>query len=109
MEFDVGSFVYDVLTTDRFSAGDYNKLKAKKISPLKIIAKINPNAYHSKLPSYIRTSNVFNFKHLFPFLGDSSDDSNLRKDFSKASEDNVDEVAYQYLDEFDRAKVIEEA
>ncbi|KAI9174071.1 hypothetical protein LWI28_011480 [Acer negundo] len=74
LEFDVGDFVWAVLTKDRFAVGEYNKLAAKKIGPLEIVEKINPNAYRLKLPSHIRTYNVFNVKHLIPFHGDSSDD-----------------------------------
>ena len=50
--------------------GEYNKLSAKKISHLEIIEKINLNAYRLKLPSHIRTTYVFNVKHLIPYRGD---------------------------------------
>ena len=43
--FEVGDFVWVVLTKDRFSVGDYNKLSTKKIGLVEIIEKINPNAY----------------------------------------------------------------
>ena len=48
---------------------------------------------------------------MVPYLGDNSsdDDSNSRTNFSKAGEDDVDEVAIQYLDRLDRAKLIVEA
>ncbi|GJT07265.1 hypothetical protein Tco_0841727 [Tanacetum coccineum] len=59
---------------DRFPVGEYNKLSAKKIGPLKIVEKINSNAYRLKLPSHIRCSDVFNVKHLIPYHSDSSDD-----------------------------------
>ncbi|XP_076898116.1 uncharacterized protein LOC143551604 [Bidens hawaiensis] len=74
VDFEVGDFVWAVLTKDRFSVGEYNKLSAKKIGLVEIVQKINPNAYRLKLPSYIRCSDVFNVKHLLPFYGDSSDD-----------------------------------
>ncbi|PKI38561.1 hypothetical protein CRG98_040994 [Punica granatum] len=45
MEFEVGHFVWAVLTKDGFSAGDYHKLAARKIGPVEIVEKINPNAY----------------------------------------------------------------
>ncbi|GKC98511.1 putative reverse transcriptase domain-containing protein [Tanacetum coccineum] len=47
---------------------------AKKIGPLKIVEKINSNAYRLKLPSHIRYFDVFKVKHLLPYHGDSSDD-----------------------------------
>ena len=48
---------------------------------------------------------------LVSYLGDNSsdDDSNSRTNFSKAGEDDIDEVVYQYLDRLDKAKVIVEA
>ena len=73
-EFEVGDFLLAVLTKDRFLAGAYNKLSAKKIGPVEVVEKINPNAYLLKLPSHVRTAYVFNVKHLIPFTIDSSDD-----------------------------------
>ena len=53
-----------------------------KIGPLEILEKINPNAYRLKLPSHMRTSNVFNVKHLFPYRGENSNpDSKLKDEF----------------------------
>ncbi|PON61229.1 hypothetical protein TorRG33x02_282500, partial [Trema orientale] len=87
IEFEVGDFVWAVLTKDRIPAHEYNKLAAKKIRPLEIIEKINLNAYRLKLPSHICTFDVFNVKHLMLFCGDKSDDDdtlpqpNLRMNF----------------------------
>ena len=53
MEFEVGDFVWVVLTKDHFFVRDYNKLSAKKIGPVEVIENINPNAYRLKLPSHI--------------------------------------------------------
>ncbi|KAH9801674.1 Endonuclease [Citrus sinensis] len=61
-------------TEVRFSVGEYNKLSARKIGPLEIIEKINPNAYRLKLPSHIHTADVFNVKHLIPYRGDHNKD-----------------------------------
>ncbi|GKC97135.1 putative reverse transcriptase domain-containing protein, partial [Tanacetum coccineum] len=72
-----------------FLFGEYNKLSAKKISPLEIMEKINSNAYRQKLPSHIRCSDVFNVKHLIPYHGDSSDDDfamNSRMNFVYSGE-----------------------
>ncbi|GJX07157.1 putative nucleotidyltransferase, ribonuclease H [Tanacetum coccineum] len=69
---DVHKAVHENL--DRFHVTEYNKLSVKKIGPLKIVEKINSNAYHLKLPSHVRCSDVFNVKHLIPYHGDSSDD-----------------------------------
>ena len=63
----------------------YNKLSAKKIDPMEIIKKINPNAYWLNLPSHIRIADVFYVKHLIPYMGDSSlgddDATNSRANF----------------------------
>lgn len=76
VQFKVGDFVWAVLTKDRFSAGEYNKLKARKIGPLEILEKMNANAYKVRLPPHVRCSDVFNVKHLFPYVeGDESTDS----------------------------------
>ena len=65
--------------------GDYKKLFAKKIGHVEIIEKINLNAYRLKLPSHIRTVDVFNVKHLIPYMGDLSsgddDAANSRANF----------------------------
>lgn len=53
VEFQVGDFVWAMLTKEHFSIEEYNKLQAKKIRPVKIIEKINPNAYHLQLPSHL--------------------------------------------------------
>ena len=53
IEFDVGDYVWAVLTKDRFLVGEYNNLSAKNIGPAEIIEKINSNAYRLKLPSHL--------------------------------------------------------
>nr|GEY56113.1 putative reverse transcriptase domain-containing protein [Tanacetum cinerariifolium] len=107
----LGDFVWAVLTKDRFSVGEYNKLSAKKIGPLEIVEKINPNAYRLKLPSHIRCSDVFNVKHLVPYYGDSSDDDlavNSRTNFVYPGENDagpsVEERAELFLEAQDRVK-----
>nr|GEW60684.1 putative reverse transcriptase domain-containing protein [Tanacetum cinerariifolium] len=74
VDFYVGDFVWAILTKDRFPAHEYNKLAAKKIGPVEIVEKINPNTYRLRLPSHVRTHDVFNVKHFVPFMGDSSDE-----------------------------------
>ena len=74
VEFDVGDFVWAVLPRERYPAHEYNKSSAKKIGPVEIIEKVNPNAYRLKLPSHIRTADAFTVKHLRPFVDDSSSD-----------------------------------
>jgi hypothetical protein len=91
VEFKEGDFVWAILTKDRFPVGEYNKLAARKVGPIEIIEKINPNAYRLKLPSHIKTSDVFNIKHLVPFIDDSLDeDANSRTNSLQLGKDDVD-------------------
>lgn len=53
------NLVWAVLTRDRMLAHAYNKLKAKKIGPLKVLEHINDNAYRLELLSGIMTSNHY--------------------------------------------------
>ena len=101
LEFEVGDFVWAVLTKDRFPTGEYNKLSAKKIGPLEVLEKINPNAYRLKLPSHLCTADVFNVKHLIPFTDDSSDDADLRANPVQPGENDVDEIAIRFMEHFD--------
>ena len=73
VQFKVGDKVWAVLTKERFPVHEYDKLKARKIGSLEVVEKINANAYRMLLPAHIRCSDVFNVKHLVPFV--SSDDS----------------------------------
>jgi hypothetical protein len=83
--------VWAILTKGRFPVGEYNKLAAHKVGPIEVIEKINPNAYRLKLPSHIKTSDVFIVKHLVPFIDDSSDeDVNSRTNSLQPGEDDVD-------------------
>ena len=73
--------------------GEYNKLAARKIGHLEILEKINPNAYRLKLPSHMRTSDVFNVKHLVPYRGKNSNpDSKLEDEFLQPREDDANHV-----------------
>lgn len=72
VEFEVGDYVWAVLTKDRFPAHEYNKLASHKIGPVEILEKINPKAYRLRLPPHLRTFDVFNVKHLVPFHADTT-------------------------------------
>lgn len=43
--FEVGDYVWVVLTRDRYPTGEYNKLSARKIGPCKLLERINDIAY----------------------------------------------------------------
>ncbi|CAA7053553.1 unnamed protein product [Microthlaspi erraticum] len=76
VQFKVGDLVWAIITKDMFPPREYNKLKTRKIGPLEVLEKINANAYRVKLPSDIRSSDVFNVKHLCPYVAqDEAEDS----------------------------------
>ena len=98
IEFEEGDFVWAIWTKDRFHVGQYNKLAAHKVGPVEIIKKINPNAYWLKISSHIKMSDVFNVKHLVPFIEDSSnEDPNSRTNSLQLGEDNVDQIASKFM------------
>lgn len=66
-----GDLVWVYLTKERLPLREYNKLKSKKIGPVEVPQRINPNAYRVKLPDHLKTSDVFNVKHLSRFHGDN--------------------------------------
>jgi hypothetical protein len=83
--------MWAILTKDRFPVREYKKLAARKVGLIEIIEKINPNAYQLKLPSHIKMFDVFNVKHLVPFIDDLSDeDANSRTNSLQPGEDDVD-------------------
>ncbi|XP_077242596.1 uncharacterized protein LOC143883121 [Tasmannia lanceolata] len=72
--FEPEDFVWAYLPPERHPFGSYNKLSARKLGPLEVLALINPNAYRLKLPSHMKIYDVFNVRHLTPYMGDSTDD-----------------------------------
>ena len=94
--------MWAVLTKDRFSVHEYNKLASRKIGPHEIVEKINSNAYRLKLPSHIHTSDVFNVKHRIPYRGDNSEEEdmteNSRANSFQPGEDDADSIADAYLE-----------
>ena len=73
--FEVGDLVWAYLTRDRMPAHVYNKLKARKITPLEVLERINDNAYRLRLPADVNTADVFNVKYLSRFVPDDAADS----------------------------------
>ncbi|XP_031396103.1 uncharacterized protein LOC116207332 [Punica granatum] len=99
VEFEVGDFVWAILTKDRYPVEEYNKLSARKIRPVEVVDKINLNAYWLKLPSHIRIIDVFNVKHLIPYTCDNSDDDDLMANsLHQGENDAVEDVANRYLE-----------
>lgn len=73
----MGDCVWAVLIKERFPTGQYNKLKPRKIGPIKVIEKINANAYRLQLPPHVQTADVFSVKHLLKFEPDGESLSGL--------------------------------
>jgi hypothetical protein len=62
------------------------------------VKKINANAYQLKLPSHIKTADVFTIKHLVPFCDYSSEqDANSRANSLQPWEDDADRDAGEYM------------
>ncbi|KAB2615324.1 hypothetical protein D8674_021912 [Pyrus ussuriensis x Pyrus communis] len=76
---------------------------ASKVAEL-FFRDINPNAHSLKLLSHIRTSNVFNVKHLIPFKGDNEDTrtANLGTNFLQLGEDDAYMMASSFMDRWDK-------
>ncbi|KAJ8639396.1 hypothetical protein MRB53_016090 [Persea americana] len=88
-EFEVGDFVWAILTKDRFSVGEYNRLK---------------------LPSHIRTSDVFNVKHLVPYHCDSSEDETVNSranSLTPSGNDVVQIEADEYMNALNRRHAVQ--
>ncbi|KAL6542311.1 hypothetical protein OROMI_023913 [Orobanche minor] len=106
VHFDVGDYIWAVLTKDTFPSHEYNKLSSRKIGPAEIVEKINSNAYRLRLPSHIRTSDVFNVIHLAPYVGNNSSGykvgSDSRANRFEDGKNDENEVALLFLDKHDR-------
>jgi hypothetical protein len=62
-----------------------------------IVEKISYTAYRLKLSSHIKTSDVFNVKHLVSYIGNSFDDNvNSRDNSPQPREDNAYQIAHIY-------------
>jgi predicted secreted acid phosphatase len=80
---------------------------ARKIGPLQMIENFNPNAYRFKLPSHIKASNVSSAKHLVLYIGDSlDDDANSRANSLQPEEDDVDQIANNFMKKFERENLV---
>ncbi|PKI60891.1 hypothetical protein CRG98_018716 [Punica granatum] len=85
--------------TDFIHMLDYHKLADTKIGHVEVVKKINSNAYWLKLPSHIRTADVFNVKYLISYANDSSDDDNSRANSLHLWEnDATEDVTNRYLE-----------
>lgn len=105
--FEVGDFVWAVFTKDPFPPHEYDKLAACKVGPVEILERINPNAYRLALPSHLHTSDIFNVKHLIPYVGDTSsndDSADSRVNLPNPVGDDVDQIPLAYMERLDRKK-----
>ena len=69
---------------------------------MEIVENINPNLYWLKLPSHVRTVDVFNVKHLIPYVGYSSsrddDATNLRANCLYPRGNDVEQKWIEFLE-----------
>ena len=79
--FKEGDLVWVYISKVRYPTSVYNKLKARKIGPCKILRKINDNAYEVELLEGWNISNSFNVFDLYEYivLNDDSQESNKSK------------------------------
>ncbi|KAL6547828.1 hypothetical protein OROHE_009533 [Orobanche hederae] len=98
-----------VLDGDEVALNYLEKKDPLEVEKLKILEKINPNAYRLRLPSHIRTSDVLNVKHLVPFEADNfSGDKAVvdsRANRFEEEENDGDEAALNYLEKKDPLEV----
>ncbi len=106
LTFDDGDYVWVILTKDRYPTVKYNKLSERKINPCEVIKKINNNAYQIKLPSHLKTPDVFNVKHLNPNNRDSSEDEefNSRTSSFQPGKDDAVNLAIEFIKTHDSTK-----
>jgi hypothetical protein len=69
MIFEEGDLVWVHLRKDRFPEQSKSKLQPRADGPLRVLRKINDNAYEIDLPSTYGVSTSFNVSDLSPFFG----------------------------------------
>ncbi|XP_043710274.1 glutamate receptor 2.2-like [Telopea speciosissima] len=90
------------LPPERHPMGSYYKLSDRKLGPLEVLARINPNAYRLKLPSHMKIHDVFNVLHLTPFVEDSSNDEDSNSETNSFLQGGNDAAQLQTTAEGDR-------
>jgi hypothetical protein len=84
-----GDLVWLHLRKERFPELRTNKLMSRATGPLKILAKLNDNAYKLELPPEFRVSPSFNISDLRSYLGEE-DEMPLRMMSMQEGEDDED-------------------
>lgn len=71
--FESSKLVWVVLTRHRLLLHEFNKLRYCKIGQVKVLERINNNAYQLERPDHIKTANVFSVKYFSKFYGVNKD------------------------------------
>lgn len=100
--FEIGNLVWVVLTHYHFLVSKYNKLQEKKVGRCEVLQKINANGYRLRLPSYLKSSHVFNVKHLTTYFVDANEDNvNSRASSFQPGKIDAGESTYAKLSDFE--------
>jgi len=88
--FKIGDLVWIHLRKERFPKKPNAKLSRRADGPIKIVQKINDNAYKVELPGTYGVSITFNVSDLSPYL-DEEPDINSRASFVRPGEDDTEQ------------------
>jgi hypothetical protein len=89
LDFEPGDLVWLHLRKEQFPDLRKSKLMARADGPLKVLEKINENAYKLNLPADFGVSPTFNIADLKPYLGEE-DELESRTTQIQEGEDDVD-------------------
>nr|GEU85614.1 hypothetical protein [Tanacetum cinerariifolium] len=87
-----GDLVWIHLCKEGFPAGRFGKLKPRGDGPIRVLKKINDNAYKIELPGHYNVSVTCNVADMLPYKEDIDDESDLGSSLFQEGEDDADAV-----------------